>query len=186
MGVDVTLVKVHCVCTIYSWSRMRLSTRTSAMKNTLTFIKRASGSFSPWLRASFAICLLACLAPHADTFAQQSARDIIPQLQQQFGLNEGQVRGALGALLVFAREELTKVDFDALAQRIPNADAAMHEVKMRGVVTGPIDDRDEYEDVLVKLGVAEQSAPQFAPAVLDYLAAAGYERERDMLARVFR
>jgi Protein of unknown function VcgC/VcgE (DUF2780) len=130
------------------------------------------------------VCLLACLAPHADAVAQQPARSIIPQLQEQFGLDEGQVRGGLGALLVFAREELTKVDFDALAQRIPNAAAAMNEVKMRGVVTGPIDDRGEYEVVLTKLGMAQATASQFAPAVLEYLAAAGYDRERDMLARV--
>ena len=152
---------------------------------TLAFIVRATRSLLRCLRIPAFVCVIACLAPHTDALAQQSARAIIPQLQQQFGLNEGQVLGGLGALLVFAREELTKVDFDALAQRIPNAEAAMHQVKMRGVVTGPIDDRGEYEDVLVKLGIAQQSASQFAPAVMDYLAAAGYERERDMLARVF-
>jgi len=128
-------------------------------------------------------CLIACLAIDKDATAQQSARSIIPQLQEQFGLNEGQVRGALGALLVFTRERLTKTDFDALAQRIPNAAAAMQEVKMRGIVTGPIDDRGEYEEVLIKLGIAQASASQFAPAVLGCLAAAGYERERDILAR---
>jgi hypothetical protein len=151
---------------------------------TLAIIVRATRSMLHRLRAPAFVCVIACLAPHTDALAQQSARAIIPQLQQQFGLNEGQVLGGLGALLVFAREELTKLDFDALAQRIPNAEAAMHQVKMRGVVTGPIDDRGEYEDVLVKLGISQQSASQFAPAVLEYLAASGYERERDMLARV--
>jgi len=145
---------------------------------------RASRSLLRLSRAAVLACLIAFVAPHEDTSAAQSPRSIIPQLQEQFGLNEGQVRGGLGALLVFAREGLTKVDFDALAQRIPNAEAAMQEVKMRGVVTGPIDDLDEYEEVLTKLGMAQQTAAQFAPAVLQYLAAAGYERERDMLARV--
>jgi hypothetical protein len=145
---------------------------------------RASGKSLSFLRAAVAIILIAWFAPQEDAHAQQSPRSIIPQLQEQFGLNEGQVRGALGALLVFAREKLPKVEFDRFAQRIPNADAAMQEVKMRGVVTSPIDDRDEYEEVLVKLGMGEATASQFAPAVLGYLNAAGYGPERDMLARI--
>jgi Protein of unknown function VcgC/VcgE (DUF2780) len=168
---------------MYSWSALRLRTRTNAMLNTRAVIMRASGSLLRRLGAPALICLVAWLAPHTDAVAQ-SARAIVPQLQQEFGLNEGQVLAGLGALLVFAREELTKVDFDALAQRIPNAEAAMHQVKMRGVVTGPIDDRGEYEEVLVKLGMSQQTASQFAPAVLEHLAAEGYERERNMLARV--
>lgn len=129
-------------------------------------------------------CLVACLAPHEDALAQQSPRSVIPQLQEQFGLNEGQVRGALGALLVFARERLPKVEFNKFAQRFPNAEAAMQEVKMRGVVTGPIDGLDEYEESLVSLGISKPIASQFAPAVLKYLDAAGYGPERDMLASI--
>lgn len=130
-------------------------------------------------------CVLACLTLHEPAIAaQQPARSIIPQLQQQFGLNETQVRGALGALLVFARERLSKPAFDDLAERFPNADAAMQDVKMRGVVTGPLDDRDEYEASLSKLGIGQPLASQFAPAVLQYLRAAGYEREGDSLAQI--
>lgn len=130
-------------------------------------------------------CVLACLAVHAPAIAaQQSARSIIPQLQEQFGLNETQVRGALGALLVFARERLSKPAFDDLAQRFPNAEAAMQDVKLRGVVTGPLDDREEYEASLSKLGIGQPLASQFAPAVLQYLRAAGYEREGDSLAQI--
>lgn len=129
-------------------------------------------------------CLLASLAPHEDARAAQSARSIIPQLQEQFGLNEQQVRGALGALLVFARERLPKPEFDQLAQRIPNAERAMQDVKLQGIVTGPLDNREEYEAALSSLGIGQPLASQFAPAVLSYLGAAGYERERDILARV--
>jgi hypothetical protein len=129
-------------------------------------------------------CLLACFALNQQTHAAQSARSIIPELQEQFGLNEPQVRGALGALLVFARERLPKVEFDQLARRIPNAERAMHEVKMLGIVTGPLDNRAEYEASLSTLGMGQPLASQFAPAVLGHLAAAGYERERDILARV--
>jgi hypothetical protein len=150
---------------------------------TVTTMRASENLFSFW-RAAAVLCLIAGFAGHKDAYAQQSPRSIVPQLQEQFGLNEGQVRGALGALLVFAREKLPKVEFDRFAQRIPNADAAMQEVKMRGVVTGPIDDRDEYEEVLVKLGMGESTASQFGSAVLGYLNAAGYGPERDMLARI--
>lgn len=145
---------------------------------------RTSENLSKLPAAAMLACLLACLAPQEHALAAQPARSIIPQLQEQFGLNESQVRGALGALLVFARERLPKPDFDKLAQRIPNAERAMQDVKRQGIVTGPLDTLDEYEDSLSSLGIGQPIASQFAPAVLRYLGEAGYERERDMLARV--
>lgn len=114
----------------------------------------------------------------------QPARSIVPLLQEQFGLNESQVRLALGALLVFARERVPKPEFDRLAQRFPNAEQAMQAVKMQGVVTGPLDDRDEYEAALASVGLPQPVASKFAPAVLEYLAAAGYQDERNILAQV--
>ena len=126
-----------------------------------------------------AAALFACQA-----FAAPPAHSIIPQLEDQFGLNESQVRGALGALLVFARDRLAKQDFDQLAQRIPNAEQAMQQVKLQGIVTGPLDNLGEYEAALSSLGIGQPLASQFAPAVLGYLGAAGYQRERDILARV--
>src|SRR5262245_57680684 len=111
-------------------------------------------------------CLLAGLAAHQSVFAAQPGQSIIPQLQQQFGLTEPQVRGALGALLVYARDRLPKPDFDQLAQSIPNAERIMEEVKLRGVVNGPLDDIDDYEAALSNLGMGQPLASQFAPAVL--------------------
>ncbi len=137
------------------------------------------------MRTSRSFLILAAAAVFAcQAFAAAPAHSIIPQLQEQFGLNESQVRGALGALLVFARERLPKQDFDQLAQRIPNAERAMQQVKQQGIVTGPLDNLGEYEESLSSLGIGQPLASQFAPAVLGYLGAAGYERERDMLARV--
>jgi hypothetical protein len=121
------------------------------------------------------------LAPVAGA---QPGRSIIPHLQERFGLNEAQVRGALGALLVFARERLPKTQFDDLAARIPNADYIMQEVKLRGIVTRPMDGLDEYEEVLGQLGIGQPLASQFAPAVVEYLGAAGFALERDILAQV--
>ncbi len=129
------------------------------------------------------VCVLACFALPERVLAGPG-QSIIPQLQEQFGMSEPQVRGALGALLVFARERLPKVEFDRLAARIPNADYIMQDVKQRGIVTGPLDDIDEYEDSLASLGIGQPLASQFAPAVVQYLGTAGYSFERDMLARV--
>ena len=55
---------------------------------------------------------------------------------------------------------------------------------MQGVVTRPLDDIDDYEESLASLGIGQPLASQFAPAVLEYLGAAGFELERSMLARV--
>jgi Protein of unknown function VcgC/VcgE (DUF2780) len=105
-------------------------------------------------------------------------------LQERLGLTEVQVRGALGALLVFTRERLPKPDFDDLAVTIPNAERIMQEVKLRGVVTRPLDNLDDYESALASLGIGQPLASQVAPAVLQALAEAGHSRERDILARV--
>jgi hypothetical protein len=127
-------------------------------------------------------CVLACcFTLHAT--AQSARATLVPQLEQRFGLNEGQVRGALGALLVYVRERLPKPDFDQFAERIPDADRIMQEVKMRGIVTGPLDDMDDYEASLSSLGIGPSVAAQIPPAVVEYLGAAGYNRERDILAR---
>lgn len=135
-----------------------------------------------------ALGVLMCSLTHValDVSAQAPGRSIIPQLQQQFGLSEVQVRGALGALLVFARDRLPKPEFDELARTIPNADRIMQEVKQRGVVTGPLDNLADYEASLSSLGMGQPLASQFAPAVLEALAAAGHDRERSILAGVMR
>lgn len=109
---------------------------------------------------------------------------IVPMLQDRLGLTDVQVRGALGALLVFARERLPKPDFDDLAESIPNADRIMQNVKLRGVVTGPLDDMDDYERCLSNLGIGQPLASQVAPAVMQALSETGHSRERDILARV--
>jgi hypothetical protein len=131
------------------------------------------------------VCLLVCLAFDESAYAQpRPGQSIIPHLQQRFALSEPQVRGALGALLVFAREKLPKTEFDDFAQRIPNADSIMQEVKQRGIVTRPLDDLDDYETALSSLGIGQPLASQFAPAVVEYLGAAGFSHERDIIARL--
>lgn len=138
---------------------------------------------------SWSLVLIACCAatwslPPTDALADSPRGAIIAHLQQQLGLNEAQVRGGLGALLVFARARLPKPEFDELAASIPNAAHIMQEVKLRGIVTRPLDNLGEYEESLAALGIGQPLASQFAPAVLEALRAVGHERERDILARV--
>jgi hypothetical protein len=118
------------------------------------------------------------------TAAAQQPSNIISYLEQRFGLSDRQVRGALGALLVYANQKLQKSDFDTLAARVPNAERIMQNVKLQGVVNGPLDDVDEYEDTLANVGIGQPLASQIAPAVLDYLGATGHDVERDILAGI--
>ncbi len=127
---------------------------------------------------------LACVCFQQHATAADPGRSIIPQLQQRFGLSEAQVRFSLGALLVYVRERLPKTQFDELSKSIPNADYIMREVRMRGIVTMPLDDIEDYEASLASLGIGQPLASQFAPAVLEYLGAAGFPLEQSMLARV--
>jgi Protein of unknown function VcgC/VcgE (DUF2780) len=136
-------------------------------------------------RASIAACALALLLATVQTpAASPPGQAIVPMLEQRLGLSETQVRGGLGALLVYVRERLTKQEFDELAATIPNADRIMQDVKLRGIVNGPLDDMDDFEAALSNLGIGQPLASQFAPAVLQSLTDAGHARERDMLARV--
>jgi hypothetical protein len=128
-------------------------------------------------------CLMLVSVVLDRTFAAQPGPSILPVLQERFGLSEQQVRDAVGALLVFTREQLPKPEFDELARTIPNADLIMQEVKLRGIVTKPLDDIDDYEAALSNTGIPPAHAAEFAPAVVEALGATGHERERDILAR---
>lgn len=130
-----------------------------------------------------AACLLICFCLNDTSLSAQAGQIITPQLEERLGLSESQVRGALGALLVFVRERLPKPEFDELANRIPNAERIMQDVKLRGIVTRPLDDIDDYEASLASLGIGQPLASQFAPAVVECLGEAGFYNERDMLLR---
>jgi Protein of unknown function VcgC/VcgE (DUF2780) len=136
------------------------------------------------LSLSIAACALACLAlqPHASAAA--SGQGLIEHMEQRFGLNERQVRGALGALLVFVREQVPEPEFRQFAEAIPNADHIMQQVKLQGVVTRPLDDIDDYEASLASVGIGQPLASQIAPAVLEYLGGAGFERQYSLLERL--
>jgi hypothetical protein len=128
--------------------------------------------------------LFTCLILGPATVRAQSAPNLVAYLQQRLGLSDPQARGALGALLVYAQQKLTKTDFDSLSARVPNADHIMQTVKLQGIVTGPMDDVDEYEKALASLGIGEPLASQVVPAVLDYLGSTGHDTERDILAGI--
>lgn len=127
-----------------------------------------------------------CLMPDANTAVAQPLTDLVVYLEQRFGLSEPQVRGALGALLVYAQQRLQKSDFDALAVNVPNAERIMQDVKLQGIVTGPLDDIDHYERALASLGIGQPMASQIAPAVLEFLGATGHSFERDVLAEIMK
>ena len=144
---------------------------------------RGYGAPSRLLSVAMLACLLAGLLAQQHTLAAPAGQGLMAHLQERFGLSDRQVRGALGALLVFVREELPEPEFRELADTIPNADHIMQEVKLQGVVTRPLDDIGDYEASLASVGIGQPLASQFAPAVLEYLGAAGLERQRSMLQR---
>ena len=130
------------------------------------------------------LVVLACFSVHPHAFAAEPGPSIIPQLQERFGLSEAQVRGSLGALLIFVRERLPKPEFDRVSKSIPNADHIMRETRLNGIVTGPLDDIGDYQAALANLGIGQPLASQFVPAVVEYLGSAGFQQERSILLRV--
>lgn len=144
---------------------------------------RVPRSWVPNDRIVLLACLLMLSVVSDGTFAAQPGQSILPVLEERFGLTEQQVRDALGALLVFTEERLPQPEFNELAATIPNADSVMQQVKLRGIVTKPLDDLDDYEAALGNAGISPAPAAQFASAVLEALHTTGHDRERDILAR---
>jgi hypothetical protein len=139
-----------------------------------------------WYSSRIHLIILVCLAAMLlarEQLAAGPGQSIIPVLRERLGLTELQARGATGALLVYVRERLPKPEFDQLALTVPNADRIMEEVKLRGVVTRPLDNLDDYEKALGNLGIGQPLASQVAPAVVQALAETGHLRERDILAQ---
>jgi hypothetical protein len=127
---------------------------------------------------------LVCVIPSPVVRAAPPSAALVASLQDELGLSEIQVRGGLGALLVFARDRLPETQFNELANRIPNASQIVEQAKAHGIVTRSLDDRDDYEATLANLGIPRATALKFAPAVLEWLGAKGYAQERDILAGV--
>jgi hypothetical protein len=143
-----------------------------------------SGGLLPARRrvgAALLSLLLVGLAPGASTLAAQLPTDLVAYVERRLGLSEPQVRGALGALLVYARQRLQKTEFDALAANVPNAQWVMQDVKGQGIVTHPLDSLDDYEKALSNVGIGQPLASEVVPAVLEYLGATGHDVERDIL-----
>jgi len=148
-------------------------------------VNRRSSLLRSRLPSVLIFSLLAlCLSTYAST--AQPPTDLQAYLQQRFHLSPPQVRGALGALLVYAHQRLQKPDFEDLAAHVPNAAHIMQAVKQHGIVTGPLDDIDEYERTLANVGIGQPLASQIAPAVIEWLGAAGYSYERDILTSIVR
>jgi hypothetical protein len=126
----------------------------------------------------------ACFSFQLQAVAAEPGPSIIPQLQARLGLSEAQVRGSLGALLIFVRERLPKQEFDRVSESIPNADHIMRETRLNGIVNGPLDDIGDYQASLANLGIGQPLASQVAPAVAECLGAAGFRQERSILLRV--
>jgi hypothetical protein len=130
------------------------------------------------------LAALACFGFHPHAAAAEPGPSVIPQLQERFGLSEAQVRGSLGALLIFVRERVPKPEFDRVSKSIPNADRIMRETRLNGIVNGPLDNIGDYQASLASLGIGQPLASQIAPAVVECLGTAGFQQERSILLRV--
>jgi hypothetical protein len=152
-------------------------------------LRRSANRRNPlWASRVLSALILSLLAlmSYANTSSAQQPTDLQAYLQQRFHLSDTQARGALGALLVYARQRLQKSDFDDLVAHVPNAAHIMQATKQHGVVNGPLDNIKEYEETLANLGIGQPLASQIAPAVLDWLGAAGYSYERDILTGIVK
>ena len=134
--------------------------------------------------AGLAALLVAIAHTVAPALGAEPVQGLVQHLQKEIGLNETQARDALGALLVFAREQLPQPEFTDLTDGMGGADQLMQDATLHGVITRPLDTIEEYEAALASLGIAQSRASRVAPAVLQHLGSAGLIEEREILASV--
>ena len=140
---------------------------------------RRSGTLLHLLGTAALACLLACVALNEQAHAADSARSIIAKLQDQFGLNESQVRRALGVLLVFARERLPQGGIRSVGTTHPKCRASdARSEDTRNCYWSSRQSR-RVRSLAVECRNGTATGRSICTAVLEYLAAVGYGRERD-------
>lgn len=110
--------------------------------------------------------------------------DAMGLLRRTLGMSEDQLEGGLGSILTLAQEKLVAGDFDKIAAVIPGADQYLAKAKELGAVVGPVNDLSGLNGALGRLGIDQETAEKFVPAVRDVVSRLGGEDVGGLLSSV--
>lgn len=128
------------------------------------------------------IVLAGCASTESAVKALGGA-DPLATLTSALGVSENQAGGGLGSILTLAQEKLVKGDFDKLAAAIPGASRYLDMAKSLGAVTGPVGNRAGLNSALGRLGINQETAAKFIPAVTDMVTKLGGSDVGSLLGR---
>lgn len=103
----------------------------------------------------------------------QGQFDAMGLLRRTLGMSEDQMEGGLGSILTLAQEKLAAGDFDKIASVIPGASGYLEKAKELGAVIGPIGNVEGLNGALGRLGIDQETAEKFVPAVKDLVSRLG-------------
>jgi len=113
------------------------------------------------------------LAAGIATPPAQSQFDPMSLLRRTLGMSEDQMEGGLGSILTLAQEKLVAGDFDKIASVIPGASGYLEKAKELGAVVGPLGNVEGLNGALGRLGIDQETAEKFVPAVKDLVSRLG-------------
>jgi hypothetical protein len=110
--------------------------------------------------------------------------DAMSLLRRTLGMSEDQMEGGLGSILTLAQEKLAAGDFDKIASAIPGASGYLEKAKELGAVVGPIGNVEGLNGALGRLGIDQETAEKFVPAVKDLVSRLGGQDVGNLLSGV--
>jgi hypothetical protein len=110
--------------------------------------------------------------------------DAMSLLRRTLGMSEDQMEGGLGSILTLAQEKLAAGDFDKIASVIPGASGYLEKAKELGAVIGPLGNVEGLNGALGRLGIDQETAERFVPAVKDLVSRLGGQDIGNLLGGV--
>lgn len=113
----------------------------------------------------------------------QPANPLLETLSTKLGISTTQAGQGVGAVLAMARGYLPEQDYDVIAAAVPGASQLLKAATVQGVVTRPINDRDDLATVFDEIGLSSEAAANFVPAMRAWLDERGFEDAGDLVSR---
>ena len=134
------------------------------------------------------------LAPFVHASAENSvtsmlnsaSNPLMGMLTSKLGVTQDQAEGGVGSMLKLAQEKLAKGDFDKVANVIPGASKYLDKAKSLGAYTGALGNMDGLKGAFGKLGISQDTAAKFVPAVSNFVGKAGGSKVGSLFSSVFK
>jgi hypothetical protein len=130
------------------------------------------------------VIVLAVLLAVPRLIEAQPANPLLDTLSTRLGISTTQAGRGVGAVLAMARGFLTEQDYRVIAAAVPDAEQLAQAATAQGVVTRPIDDKDDLAAVFDQIGIPADAAARFVPVMRAWLVQQGAPDAGDLVSRV--